>query len=104
MEGRLGRESESRQQPEILKRLEDAVGAIQDSEGFRRWLDVSSRFHHYSLGNQLLIAFQRPDATRVAGFHSWLKLGRHVLKGEKGIAIMVPHIRKVRNEEDDEKR
>ena len=104
MEGRLGRESESRQQPEILKRLEDAVGAIQDSEGFRRWLDVSSRFHHYSLGNQLLIAFQRPDATHVAGFHSWLKLGRHVLKGEKGIAIMVPHVRKVRNEEDDEKR
>lgn len=105
MEGRLGRGSESRQQPEIISRLEDAVAAIQDSESFRSWLDVSSRFHHYSLGNQILIAFQRPDATHVAGFHAWLKLGRHVRKGEKGIAIMVPHVRKVRNDQDvDERR
>jgi N-terminal domain of anti-restriction factor ArdC len=94
MEGRLGRGGEPRQpQPEILQRFESAVAAIHDSESFRRWLDVSSRFHTYSLGNQLLIAMQRPDATRVAGFHAWRKLGRHVRKGEKGIAIMVPHVR-----------
>ncbi|MCA9643799.1 MAG: hypothetical protein KC492_24065, partial [Myxococcales bacterium] len=91
MERRLGRGEGSRQpQPEILQRLEDAVAAIHDSESFRRWLDVSSRFHHYSLSNQLLITMQRPDATRVAGFHAWRKLGRQVRKGEKGIAIMVP--------------
>jgi antirestriction protein ArdC len=104
MEGRLGRGEESRQQPEILKRLEDAVGAIQDSDSFRQWLDVTSRFHHYSLGNQLLIAFQRPDATYVAGFHAWLKLGRHVLKGEKGIAIMVPHVRTRKDEDGGEEK
>jgi len=38
----------------------------------------------------------------VAGYHAWLKLGRHVLKGEKGIAIMVPHRRKVATEEGEE--
>lgn len=90
MERRLGRGDDPKTQSDVLQRFEDAVGAIQDSESFRRWLDVSSRFHNYSLGNQLLIAFQRPDATYVAGFNAWLKLGRHVLKGEKGIRIMVP--------------
>ena len=101
MEGRLGR-GDPQPPSDILQRFEEAVGAIQDSESFRRWLDVSSRFYHYSLGNQLLIALQRPDATQVAGFHAWLKLGRHVLRGEKGIAIMVPHRRKVTNDAGEE--
>lgn len=105
MEGRLGRgERPHEQQPEILQRLENAVAAIQDSESFRRWLDVSARFHSYSLGNQLLIAMQRPDATRVAGFNAWRKLGRQVRKGEKGIAILVPHVRRFESEEGEEQR
>jgi antirestriction protein ArdC len=37
-----------------------------------------------------MIGFQKPDATRVAGFRAWQKLGRHVKKNEKGIAIMAP--------------
>jgi antirestriction protein ArdC len=104
MERRFQRDGDPKQQSDVLQRFEDAVGAIQDSENFRRWLDVSARFHTYSLGNQLLIAMQRPDATYVAGFHAWLKLGRHVLKGEKGIKIMVPLARKVTNDEGDEER
>lgn len=104
MEGRLGRGVEPGQRIEILQRFEEAVGAIQDSDSFRRWLDISSRFHKYSLGNQLLIAMQRPDATYVAGFHTWLKLGRHVLKGEKGIKIMVPLARKLPNDAGEEER
>lgn len=104
MEGRLGRGIEARPQPDILQRFEEAVAAIQDSDSFRRWLDVSSRFHEYSLGNQLLIAMQRPDATYVAGFHAWLKLGRHVLRGEKGIKILVPHVRRVADDDGNEER
>jgi len=53
-------------------------------------LAVASRFHSYSLNNQLLIFSQRPDATRVAGFHTWRSLGRGVRKGEKGLAIFAP--------------
>jgi antirestriction protein ArdC len=52
------------------------------------------------------IAAQRPDATRVAGFHSWLRLGRHVRKGEHGIAILapvVPRLRVVDGESGDER-
>ncbi len=51
---RLGR-GDPKPQSDILQRFEAAVGAIQDSESFRRWLDVSAKFHKYSLGNQLLI-------------------------------------------------
>jgi antirestriction protein ArdC len=42
------------------------------------------------------IAAQRPDATRVAGFHAWLRLGRHVRKGEHGIAILAPVVPRLR--------
>ena len=68
--------------------------AKQDA-GFRAWLTSMSRFHRYSWGNQLLIAIQCPNATRVAGFQAWLKLGRYVKKGEKGIGILAPILRQV---------
>src|SRR5437870_5288269 len=85
--------------PDALRRLEDAIGQIHDSDTFRRYLDLQSRFHTYSWGNVALILAQRPDATRVAGFHTWLKLDRHVKKGETGIRIIVP-MRRHRNEDD----
>ncbi len=53
-----------------------------------RFLETMFRFYEYSLGNCLLIAFQRPDATHVAGFHRWMQLGRFVDKGEKGIITL----------------
>src|SRR3982074_592752 len=97
-------EPESRSQSHILARAEKAVAAIHDSESFRRYLDMQSRFHHYSFGNTLLILLQRPDATHVAGFHTWRKLGRFVMKGEKGIRIVVPHVRKVETDEEEARR
>ena len=42
----------------------------------------------------MLIASQKPNATHVTGFHAWHKLGRFVKKGEKGILILAPIIRK----------
>ncbi len=66
------------------------VQALADSDGWRAMLDTAAKFHRYSLGNQLLIAAQRPDATRVAGFTTWKALGRVVRKGERGIAILAP--------------
>lgn len=60
------------------------------SEALTRYLATMARFHDYSFGNVLLICIQKPDATHVAGFRAWKKLGRHVKKGEKGIAIIAP--------------
>lgn len=94
----------SRRQPEILSRLEQAVGAIQDSETFRAYLDVQARFHHYSPGNVALILAQRPDATQVAGYSAWLRMHRFVKRGEKAIKIAVPFYKKVTNEDGTEGR
>ena len=68
--------------------------------GSTPWLAFSS----YSFNNQLLIAFQRPAAStgQVAGFHAWRKLGRHVKKGAKGIAILAPCV--YRKKADDTER
>jgi antirestriction protein ArdC len=42
----------------------------------------------------MLIASQKPTATHVAGFNAWHKLGRFVKKGEKGILILAPIVRR----------
>jgi antirestriction protein ArdC len=74
-----------------IAKLMDALERGQ-SDALRTYLSVMSRFHRFSWGNILLIYSQRPDATRVAGFHSWLKLRRFVRKGEKGIVILAPMV------------
>ena len=74
---------------ESLDRLGEALAA-GNSEQMTAFLKTMSRFHHYSVGNVILIMSQRPDATRVAGFRTWKSLGRSVKKGEKGIAILAP--------------
>ena len=87
---------ESTTAAELLATLADGVAELTNSTAWRAWLDVQRRFHRYSWGNTLLIAAQCPDATRVAGFHAWLRLGRHVRKGEHGIAILAPVVPRLR--------
>jgi len=70
--------------------MAEAVEQLRSSEGWQRWLRVRRHFHSYSFPNQLLIAFQRPGATRVAGFRAWLDLGYAVRKGERGLSIWAP--------------
>jgi antirestriction protein ArdC len=64
------------------------------TDALRQHLAVAARFHRYSWRNQLLIASQCPSATRVAGFHTWRHLGRWVRKGEHGIVIIAPIVRR----------
>ena len=70
------------------------------SEQLTRFLAAMARFHRYSLCNLFLILTQRPEATNVAGFNTWKKLGRFVKKGEKGIAIVAPVV--LRRHEENE--
>jgi antirestriction protein ArdC len=84
--------------PEILDRLTEGIAQLTTSRAWQGWLDVQRRFHRYSFGNTMLIHLQRPDASYVAGFHTWLRLGRRVRKGEKGIAILAPIVRRLRVE------
>jgi len=86
--------------PEHIRILEDAVLAVENDEVFRAWLDFRARFYRYSWGNSLMIQAQRPNATFVAGYRDWQnKHDRQVRKGEKGIIILAPIIRK-REKED----
>ncbi len=70
------------------------------SETLTAYLGAMARFYRYSFGNVLSIAHHRPDATHVAGFHKWNELGRHVLKGQKGIPIQAPMIGSRRRRDD----
>ena len=70
--------------------LIEAVADLASSEGWMQMLGAAARFYAYSPSNVLLIAAQRPDATRVAGIRTWNSLGRHVIRGEHGIAILAP--------------
>ncbi len=91
---------------ELISEIKKGVASIHTSEDWKKWLDFNSRFWAYSFHNQMLIAIQRPTATRVAGFHTWKDCNRHVKKGEKGIKILAPIIIKtaVKDEETGEEK
>lgn len=72
-----------------LQVLESSLNAGH-SETLTNYLAFMGRFHQYSWNNVMLIMFQRGDATHVAGFQTWKRMGRYVKAGEKGIAIFVP--------------
>jgi hypothetical protein len=66
------------------------------------YLDFCSKFHNYSFRNKLLIWSCKPGATHVAGFRTWQKMDRRVIKGEKGIPIFAPLIWKQKKELESE--
>ncbi len=86
---------------ELLTTLEDEFTALTTSDGWKRYLKMQGQLHKYSTYNTLLIAMQNPDATHVAGYHAWRKLGRQVRRGERGIAILVPYVFRKRRELSD---
>ena len=84
---------------EITDRLEQGIKELFDSDRYKEYLRVMSKFHNYSFNNTLLIAMQKPDASLVAGFQSWKNnFKRNVVKGEKGIKILAPSPFKIKQE------
>ena len=84
---------------EITDRLEQGITELFESERYKEYLRVMSKFHNYSFNNTLLIAMQKPDASLVAGFSAWKNnFGRNVMKGQKGIKIIAPSPFKIRQE------
>jgi len=84
---------------EITDRLEQGIKELFDSERYKEYLRVMSKFHNYSFNNTLLIAMQKPDASLVAGFSAWKNnFQRNVVKGEKGIKILAPSPFKIKKE------
>ena len=84
---------------EITDRLEQGIKELFESERYKEYLRVMSKFYNYSFNNTMLIAMQKPDASYVAGFNAWKNnFQRNVIKGEKGIRILAPAPFKVKRE------
>ena len=85
---------------EYTSELIEAIKNEKKDERLLEYFEFCSRFHNYSFQNRMLIWISRPDATFVAGFKAWQKMGRSVKKGEKGIPIFAPMKTKVKRKEE----
>ena len=84
---------------EITDRLEQGIAELFDSERYKEYLKVMSKFHNYSFRNTVLIAMQKPDASLLAGFSAWKNnFERNVMRGQKGIKIIAPSPYKIKQE------
>ena len=75
---------------EITEQLEKSIHEFMNGEKYKNFLNQMSKFHSYSLNNQILIAIQRPEATICASYSGWKSQGRQVKAGEHGIKILCP--------------
>lgn len=93
--------ADSRQEKvkDALKQIDEGIAAISSNEDWMKFLAFQSRFYRYSFGNTMLIYMQKPDASFVKGYRAWNQLARYVKKGSKGIAILAPCVRKVKDTE-----
>lgn len=85
----------------LQQKLNESVSALVTGEDWKRAMEFAARFRSRSFNNTVLIHVQHdaafraglvpePMPTYVAGFHQWLSLNRHVLKGQSGYAILAP--------------
>ena len=95
----LNAEKPAEKLKEITDRLEQGISELFESDRYKEYLSVMSKFHNYSFNNTVLIAMQKPDASLIAGFNAWKnQFGRNVKRGEKGIRIIAPSPFKVKKE------
>lgn len=85
---------------DALKTLEEGILKLVESGEWTCYLKMQAAFHRYSFANTMLILAQCPDATKVAGFKTWQKLGRQVRKGEKALWILAPRTFKPKPDAD----
>ena len=78
---------------------EQAKEIVKNTDIYTDFLTTASNSYKYSFREQLLIHYQKPDATACADIETWNRLGRWVNKGTKGIALIVDnsHIPRLRH-------
>ncbi|MDO4647011.1 MAG: ArdC-like ssDNA-binding domain-containing protein [Eubacteriales bacterium] len=88
----LTNEQRQQQIKDLTEQLEEGVRSVFESERYAQYLQVMSKFTHYSVNNTILIAMQTGgQASMVAGYAAWQKnFGRQVNRGEKAIKILAP--------------
>ncbi len=70
------------------------AGIREDPAALAGYLAFCARFTDYSARNKLLVYLQNPHARHCMGFRSWLKHGRQVRRGERGLSILAPLLRR----------
>lgn len=75
---------------EMIKKIDEGVKAVFQSEKYKEYLKFASKFTDYSARNTMLINMQKPEATLVAAYGKWKQLGRQVERGQTGIEILAP--------------
>ncbi|HZQ26314.1 MAG TPA: ArdC-like ssDNA-binding domain-containing protein [Acidimicrobiales bacterium] len=85
----------------LVERLQEGIAALVTGEDWQRFMEIASRFHRYSVWNTIAILVQQPEATQVAGYTTWKRVGRQVRRGEKGIKILAPCTYPVHREDDE---
>jgi hypothetical protein len=109
MTGRLDPDLQAAQRKDRLEALHgqlvEGIEGLSTSEGWRHYLNLASRLHHYSANNTLLISMQRGDTMAVAGYKTWQQMGRQVRRNPQTIWILAPNKYKVEveNEQTGEK-
>lgn len=76
--------------------LTKLTNETQFNTKFNEYIEMTKKFWHYSVGNQILIIIQCPNASQVAGFYTWKDVGRTVKAGARAIWILAPQIYKER--------
>ena len=88
--------------------LVSGIKSLETDEDWKKFLNrltKRSRFSpgRLSFGNQILVYLQFPEATNVATYRSWYRIGRWPIKGSHGIMIFQPrpYMRKTKEEKSD---
>lgn len=63
---------------------------VQEGKEFKKYLDTQSKFEQYSLGNNLLITAQMPEATVLRDYDSWTNIGGFPKRNRKDVKILEP--------------
>jgi hypothetical protein len=82
---RAAKVERARQLHAELKAQQQRVAS--DPDAAAQFAALQARLGRLSVHNVLLVLAQRPDASAVAGFRQWQKLGRQVRRGEHAIRI-----------------
>lgn len=89
------RTASQRRADEASARLAAGFDSIrEDPAVLAGYLAFCAHFTDYSAKNKLLVYLQNPCARHCMGFKSWRKHGRQVRKGERGLSILAPLLRR----------
>lgn len=86
----------------LIQNAEESIdNCFNTEEDLKTYLTFMSKFHEYSYHNAIMIQTQFPGALAVGSYQFWKEQGFHVKRGEKGISILVPLVRKTRFVDED---